>query len=701
MSNDPDTEAPAGASPSSNYLRWFAILVVVLGAIAALAGWRIHRIRHAVDTARDSARVQIAHLQELIDEAERAALIGADPAALRAEVALSEQRLATGVFAIARTEELEVMLQLGIARCATGDFNSARSRFMEVEQAAFEHEETRRGFVEAEIMRTTLPDRCLADRARTELARARFSAGDAIGALTDAHVALELGANDPACASTARALSLAGEALIALDDDSGAEAYLREALDSKSNGRRLSPFECSATYAHLASVRRDRDEIVGLRRKALAAARTGGADDDPRVAWFMYELAGALDDSGPRARDESEDLFARSLEARRATACGDLDTLATHLNNYGLLMKHKAKLRQAEALFIEALEMCQRLRPAGDRGTATIMNNIGTTRQSLGDARGAADMLTASLTMRRRLFPDGNSDVAQTLQNLAWVRQTQGDHEASVRHGKEALKILRRDTHGDDFDLAIAIDNLASALLDAKKYAEAEPLAREALAMERRLVSGDDPDVAQTLDTLGLIQLKRKRLSESAQNLTAALAMRRALFSDRSSSIAETLKHMAWLHEELSQFDEAEAEYHEAIQIQRKSGAEHSELFSLEEQLADCVRQHDPRAALTRYRELVVGALHTWPASAHDVGVAAQGLARSAYESEVYADAEEALLAAAGAAMLTESVAIEDRIRTVDAISQFYMRWDLADTLGNRSGDVEAWNEKLALLEQR
>ncbi len=681
-----------------------------MSLLVAAAWLRVAHLRAASKIASDEASTLASSLEGLTETWEEVEnLAGAEPTALVARLAEAGRRLDAGEFASAPAEAARLLVRVGAGLRAVDRFDEARARLDEAERSVRSQLASPPSLLARTLTRAGPFDPRLPGAIREELARIRLSRGDATGALDLALASLDarkaVAPAFPSDTGVPQSLVLVAQAMIDLGDDSGAEVFLRESIDPAHDREGMPGSLRSYALAQIAvlvDVRAAFEESLRLRRDALAAIQAVTSEDDPRVARRMYEVSHALADLGPRFREESIALGARSLAIGRASSCGDQRRIATQMNNLGFALKEANRLCEAEPILLEALAMHQRT--GGDeRGAATIMNNIGTLRCDFGDRTGAKEMFTKSLEIRRRIFPDGHKDVSQSLLNLAWLHQQAFEFAEAVDLDREAVAVLERVTSGDDPDLAIALDDLSMALLDSKRYAEAEPLARRALAMEQRLSQGPDPRTAQTLDNLGVLLYHMDRYEESGRELAAALEMRAALVPGGDVESAEVLRHLAWLHEETRDLERAEREYRDAIAIHRRVGSPPHRYLEVSNDLADCLRKaRRSSAAHALYRDGATAAIANLPECAWILADAVEGLASTAGGTRGLEGVEELLVAAARAALETPRMPLFARARTVHALCDWYTA-SAGRAVSRERGlaEARAWQRRLDEADER
>jgi tetratricopeptide (TPR) repeat protein len=147
----------------------------------------------------------------------------------------------------------------------------------------------------------------------------------------------------------------------------------------------------------------------------------------------------------------------------------------------GFLLESGSTAVEALAVFLRALESCERVLGPEHPDTLTSVNNLAFCMQALGDAEGALPLYRLALESRERVLGKDHSDTITSVNNLAFCMQALGDAKGALPLYRLALKSCERVLGKDHPDTITSVNNLAfcmQALGDAKG---ALPLYRLAL----------------------------------------------------------------------------------------------------------------------------------------------------------------------------------------------------------------------------
>jgi tetratricopeptide (TPR) repeat protein len=170
------------------------------------------------------------------------------------------------------------------------------------------------------------------------------------------------------------------------------------------------------------------DARAVLEQGAALRGRAHG-DDDPRVAWDLTYLNGALLHLGEwAAMARNAVRAAEILEAER----GPTDrTVVTHVNNAALLLMRAGDLAAARTWFLRALERAEAAFGAAHPFTATLLSNVGDLCLQGGDASGAREAYGQALEIDQRVYGPGHNSVARDLAKLGELLAGLGDGDAA------------------------------------------------------------------------------------------------------------------------------------------------------------------------------------------------------------------------------------------------------------------------------
>lgn len=309
---------------------------------------------------------------------------------------------------------------------------------------------------------------------------------------------------------------------------------------------------------------RDRAAMEAPARELIAHYRAALADDDPDLAWALYQLARALSAQNrhQEAADAAQEALAiqnravsaphpltavilnslgsilldlgdaeaaleaqrRTLELRRALYGPRHPRVATGLSGMAKVIRQLGRYREALELHRESLAI--RIEAYGpDSGQAAVgWTNLGTVLDYLGRYTEAADAHRRALAIQEVALSRDDPVLARYLGNAAVVAHNLGDlAEAETLH-RRALDITRNALGPDDLSTLRHLENLAIVRADQGAFAEAEDMHREVLAGRTAALGPDHPQVASTLHALAVVLQREGKIDEAERVLRDAVA---------------------------------------------------------------------------------------------------------------------------------------------------------------------------------
>ncbi|MEX1363730.1 MAG: tetratricopeptide repeat protein, partial [Nannocystaceae bacterium] len=192
--------------------------------------------------------------------------------------------------------------------------------------------------------------------------------------------------------------------------------------------------------------------------------------------------------------DEAVTLMRRALQLRRAAMPADSVEIGDTLANLAMMLQDQGGYEEAEAAFLEALEI-QQARRGDHLHVARTMGALGALLNDTGQRDRARGYAEQALAMRERILPADHVDLVRSHQLLGSIALDDHDYEAAEQAYVRALEIGRRGLRKDHFMLAGPYYGLAQVQLANGDAAAAERSCTEALALEQEAFGPDHPRV--------------------------------------------------------------------------------------------------------------------------------------------------------------------------------------------------------------
>jgi tetratricopeptide (TPR) repeat protein len=235
--------------------------------------------------------------------------------------------------------------------------------------------------------------------------------------------------------------------------------------------------------------------------------------------------ARALAGAGVLAADQGDYARARTLHEESLTllrSLGDLDSVASALNNLGSAVQQQGDYRAARLLHEESLALW---RAQGDvPGIARALNQLACiARDDQSDYTLAGTLLDESLELRRSLG-DARA-IAISLNNLGLVACYQEDYARAGALLEESLTLRR--SLGDTRGIANSLGNMGRVAVGLGDHVAGRSLYRQSLALRRD--QGDRRGIVECLEGLAMVADLKQEPLRATHLLGAAEALREAI----------------------------------------------------------------------------------------------------------------------------------------------------------------------------
>jgi tetratricopeptide (TPR) repeat protein len=273
--------------------------------------------------------------------------------------------------------------------------------------------------------------------------------------------------------------------------------------------------------------------------------------------------------------------------------------LADALAELGDLLRHQGRYREAEPVFVEALDVLERALGPDHLDVATPLNNLAVCYKYLARYLDAGPLYQRALTIMEKALGREHADVATLYHNLGGLEHAAGNWARGEPFARKAVRIRRRALGPTHPDVAADMTALAALLDQQKKYREAERLYRKALAIVERAYGPSHLDVAVTLNNLAAVRHARGDSPDAERMYRRALSIETAGLGARHPKVGFSLNNLAVLLQS-DRPEEAASLFRRALAIFRKAlGPHHPNVAVCLENYASVLRRLGQRPAAT------------------------------------------------------------------------------------------------------
>ncbi len=202
-----------------------------------------------------------------------------------------------------------------------------------------------------------------------------------------------------------------------------------------------------------------------------------------------------------------------------------LDDIGWSFTGLGQFYMGQGLYAQAEPVYLQALELFQRLLGDNHLSVANTLNNLAELYRSQGRYSEAEPVYLQALELGQRNLGENHSLVATSLNNLAELYRSQGRYSEAEPLYLQALELGQRNLGENHPHVAASLNNLALLYYSQGRYSEAEPLFVQALELRQRLLGENHPDVAQSLNNLAGLYYSQGRYDKAEPLLEQALEL--------------------------------------------------------------------------------------------------------------------------------------------------------------------------------
>ncbi len=264
-------------------------------------------------------------------------------------------------------------------------------------------------------------------------------------------------------------------------------------------------------------------------RRSLAL-RERYAPNDPLAMGDAYNTLGIVLEAKDQF-DEAEKALRTSLQLRRA-GHADPSTIASCLNNLGLVVANRSDAKSALPYFEEALNLRETSEGTHATGYQSALEHYGTHLVRAGDYARGVPILERNLALCIDLYGNDSTHTGSAHNELGSAVHDLGRFREAAAHYREAMRI---DTEKTGADAAmLPLNNLASAYEDMGDYAQAMPLFERSLASRQKTLAADDARVLRAKQNLARVLLELHDTARAQPLIEAALAVFRTRFGENN-----------------------------------------------------------------------------------------------------------------------------------------------------------------------
>lgn len=237
--------------------------------------------------------------------------------------------------------------------------------------------------------------------------------------------------------------------------------------------------------------------------------------------------------------------FRKALQLQQET--GDLDGVASSLNNIGLNYKMMGNYEKAIEYYEQTIKIDEELGKGNE--IAVTFNNIGMVYISWGKYDKAIENIEKSLRLRQTL--NDKKGIAKALNNLGLVYTEWKKYDQAIQYFQESYRI--EDSLQNILEKAVRLNNLGRVYFYMNKYDTALYYFEKNLVIHRNYKDRDN--IALACNNIGKCLKAKRMLNEAAMYYSQALAIFDTL--GRNPEKATVLANLSDLYREMGSYQKA------------------------------------------------------------------------------------------------------------------------------------------------
>lgn len=363
-----------------------------------------------------------------------------------------------------------------------------------------------------------------------------------------------------------------GSQAIELNDNSGAEALFKQALEIFENslGEKHPLYGTTLnSLGGLYHAQSNYAEAKPLYERSLEILKLLVGANHPDVGTVLNRLARVHQDQANFS--EAELLYKQALEADRNTLGKEHPNYSIKLNNLALLYCQQGSYAKAEPLFIQSLEIDREVLGEQHTNYGDTLNNLATLYEAQGNYDKAEAFYKQALEIDKNALGDQHPSYGIKLNNLAWMYYVQGKLAEAERIYNQALEIYEKAWGADHPEYGTTLGNLALVYKAKGQYSKAEGLYKQILKIKKKSWGEEHPNYGIALHNLAQLYQAQGTYAKAEPLYKQALEIDRNALGDQHPNYGDTLNSLAWLYYVQGNYAQAEPLYRQALNIYKNA----------------------------------------------------------------------------------------------------------------------------------
>ncbi|KAH6718620.1 hypothetical protein BKA61DRAFT_641030, partial [Leptodontidium sp. MPI-SDFR-AT-0119] len=239
---------------------------------------------------------------------------------------------------------------------------------------------------------------------------------------------------------------------------------------------------------------------------------------------LLWKYATCLDEDG--RWDEAEAAYIEGLEIEKRELGADHPDTLTSINNLALTFRNQGRWEKAEELQLQVIETCKTKLGADHLDTLTNMANLAITFREQGRWEEAEELqLEVMETRKTKLGPD-HPDTLTNMNNLALTFGNQGRWEEAEKLALQVIETRKTKLGADHLDTLTSINNLASIFWDQGRWEKAEELQLQVIEARKTKLGANHPSTVTSMANLAFTWKSQGRVDDAINLMEECVTLR-------------------------------------------------------------------------------------------------------------------------------------------------------------------------------
>ncbi len=266
----------------------------------------------------------------------------------------------------------------------------------------------------------------------------------------------------------------------------------------------------------------------------------------------------------------AEALYVQALEINKKMLGENHFNTAGSMNNLAEIYYRNIDYIKAEDFYLQALEMFRAILGENHRETARSISGLADLYTAKGDYDKAELLYIQALEIHKKVLGDNHPDTATSINNLASLYHSKADYNKAEPLYIQALEIRKKILGDNHPETAISINNLATIYRSKGNYDKAELLYIQAIETLKKSLGDSNPKTVSLISNLATLYSQTGEYTKSEPLLIQTLAIRRKVLGDSHPETAISIDSLGSLYHSKGDYDKAEPLYIQALEIRKK-----------------------------------------------------------------------------------------------------------------------------------